>query len=1072
MNNLKRICRFGLALLAVLSLAFAGVGCTAKAKQAYHLSRANRYYDAGQLASAEIEYLNVLRLDPANTRAFERLGLIYYDQGRLQRSLYCLTKAVQAVPDSPDLRLKIGFIETSAGQFTQALAHANYVLDKQPINDDGPLLLAEASVFPKDARAARQRLQTLARNGDRASFEVALGNLALREHDLPAANAAFQKARALDPKLPAVNFALATAAWAQGNLTDANAFFRAAAEASPVRSPRRIEYARFKIQTGDISGAEAMLQTILKSAPDSLPAALLSAEAAAAGKKYDESASFLARVLTLDAENFDALFFQAAVALDRGQVDQALAGMDRLAHLYPQVPQVHYQLGLACLAANDLARASASFTRALELNPNFVDAALRLAQIQIKSGNADAAILSLERVRQRQTNSVEAQLLLADAYRLRHRVDDALAIYAALESAYPTNQQVILLRGSTLGRAQDTVGARREFERLLQLSPGNLVAVEQLVNLDLAVTNLAAARQRVDNEIKNHPNDIRLRLLVAKILLAQGPTAQAETALLGILKIDSANENALFLLAQLYSDTGRNKLALATVNAATANDPTNTVAWMLAADIYEQNKDWPAAAAAYERLLKIDPKNSPALNNLAYLDSERLDRLDRAYELAQRARELLPLDPATADTLGWIYYHRGAYDTALGLLKESAAKLPANPEAQFHLGMAAYLTADEATARAAFQRSFLAGTNWSGLAECQLCLAILNIDPASAAARATLEQRVAAKPNDPVALARLARLDEREGQAGKAISAYEGILRVAPKNLDSLVNLSRLYAGKDSRKAYELAKAASQLAPYNGEVSHLLGRAAFLSGDFHLAASVLQQVLRNQPNDPALLFDYARAAYSLGGIPEAAAALKLALAANLAAPDAEAARQMLDLINLAASPAQAAQADSRISGLLKADPNYVPAWIARAVAIQNTNAPAAEQAYENALAVYPDFFPAQLQLARLYASEPSKLDRAFALATKAHAARPDDSLASKTLGMILVQRADYSHALVLLKQIAPQSPADPEVFYYLGTAQFHLKSRAESKASFQQALALKLPPALETSARQMLDELK
>jgi len=49
---------------------------------------------------------------------------------------------------------------------------------------------------------------------------------------------------------------------------------------------------------------------------------------------------------------------------------------------------------------------------------------------------------------------------------------------------------------------------------------------------------------------------------------------------------------------------------------------------MMAADIYSAGKNVKGAADAYEKLLKIEPDYSPALNNLAYLYSESLTNLD------------------------------------------------------------------------------------------------------------------------------------------------------------------------------------------------------------------------------------------------------------------------------------------------------------------------------------------------------------------------------------------------------------------------------------------------------------
>lgn len=1071
---MKRIVRILMVLLVMSLIAFTGGGCTDGTRKAYHASRADRYYEAGQLPQAEIEYLSVLRFDPANTQAYSRLGLIYYEEGRLPQAAYFLSKAIEMSPDNLELRRDLGFVSSMQGQFTNVLAQANYILSRKPQDGDAAILLAEGSVLPKDAAAATLRLQAMAQQHDNASIEAALGDLAMRNHDVTTAAAAYKKGQALDPKSCPVNVGLAVLAWSQGDLKQADACFRAAIESVPVRSIRRLQYIRFKIQTGDTAGARAALADLIKQAPDYVPASKALAELAVAEKKYDEAEVLVENILKQDPYNVEVLLFQGQLEVAAGKPDQAVAHLERLARLDPQEALAHYQLGTAYLAAGDTAKAAASFSRALELYPNSADATLMLANIQLNNRNPDAAIRLLEPVCQKQPRLVQPQLLLADAYRARSRLSDALSIYQKVESMEPTNVPVLLLHSQALGQMNDAAGARNLIEKALALAPDNGQAVRLLLDLDLSEKQFDAAWQFINRKIQKDPKEITWRILAAKIQVMQGKSSDAEAILLQALEMDQSNLAANLALAQFYSDDGQSQKALARLNAALTKYPTNSLGLMLAGDVYSRIKDNKRAAEAYENLLKVDPKNVSALNNLAYLYAEYLNNLDRAYDLAQSARQMSPESPFTADTLGWICYERGSYDTALGLLKLSASKLD-DPEVQFHYGMVSYMTGDEATARAALQKAWQSGKDFPARAECGVCLSILAINPATAdaAARATLEKRVAEKSGDLVALLRLARLNQRDGNTDKAIAEYESVLQVQANNLDAMVNLTRLYAVKDARKGYEMAKAAAKLAPDNPDVAQNLGRLAFQSGDYQVAASSLQTAAQNRPNDAPLLFDYAQATYAVGRVTTAQASLQKAVTLGLAPGQAAQARQMLDLINLAAMPAQAVAAVSRVNDILKSTPEDVPALMARAAASESASDTAtAEQACEKVLGHYPNFTPAQIQLARLYSADPAKLDRAYSLASRIHDLLPDDPDAAKRLGIVLYLRADYSHAVNLLKQSALKLNSDAELYYYLGAAQYRLKNRTEGKANLQQALALNLSGRLVDSAKQMLADLK
>jgi len=185
------------------------------------------------------------------------------------------------------------------------------------------------------------------------------------------------------------------------------------------------------------------------------------------------------------------------------------------------------------------------------------------------------------------------------------------------------------------------------------------------------------------------------------------------------------------------------------------------------------------------------------------------------------------------------------------------------------------------------------------------------------------------------------------------------------------------------------------------------------------------------------------------------------------------ARRFLAMTDLADKPAQALAAQSQVEAILKSAPDYVPALMVKAtIAEQKPDLAMAGRTYEDVLNHYPDFAPAQKQLAILYAKDQNNNAKAYALAVKARQAFPDDPVVTKTLGAILIQKGDYGRAVNLLKESAVKNSADAEVFYYLGAAQFQLKSRAESKVNLQQALTLKLSGQQAAAARQMLSELK
>jgi Tfp pilus assembly protein PilF len=88
----------------------------------------------------------------------------------------------------------------------------------------------------------------------------------------------------------------------------------------------------------------------------------------------------------------------------------------------------------------------------------------------------------------------------------------------------------------------------------------------------------------------------------------------------------------------------------------------------------------PAAGAAYEEALKRDAKNPYALNNLAFLLARRGEELDRALNLAEEARHILPRSREINDTLVYIYVRKGMKRNAAATLEQLASNLPASQQ--------------------------------------------------------------------------------------------------------------------------------------------------------------------------------------------------------------------------------------------------------------------------------------------------------------------------------------------------------------------------------------------------------
>ena len=817
-----------------------------------------------------------------------------------------------------------------------------------------------------------------------------------------------------------------------------------------------------------------MLNQLTQEAPDFLPASLLVAVLDEQDQKYKESDAAIARVLSLDPANPDALLLNGKLKLDEGDPAKAVIELEAAHSIVPASAQTDYQLAQAYFAVGSNEKAIGILNQAAAIAPNYAPVVLSLAQVEMQKGEIGTAIILLKQFLQQRTDVLEGQFLLATCFLKQNDYDDALGLYRQVAAVFPKNAQATTLVGVVLSRQGKRAEARSNFEKALQLTPGYFNAVQQLVNLDLGERQYAAARKRLENEIALKYSVPESYLLLANVFIAQKDAGQAEAALRESIRLAPNSSAPYLLLAKLYISNHQDKSALADLKEALTTNPKDTETLMLMGTIQQQERDYAAASSSYEKLLEISPRYNPALNNLAYLYAENFGRLDKAYDLAKAARIILPTDPYTADTLGWILYHRRQYEWALSLLNESADKLPDVAEAQFHLGMTDYMMGHVETARAILRRAVELSPDFPGRDEAEQRLTILAIDAATTgpSAQATLEKAVAEHPDDAEAQARLAVVYERLGAIPKAVAAGEAALRANPYNASNLLVLARLYATQNDRpKALAAATKAHNLAPNDIEVSHALGRLAYQAGDFAWSVSLLESCLDKSPDDPSILFDLALAVYSVGRVNDAASDMRQALQKSTTLSSANDARLFLEMLAFSADPSAAVAKKSLVANRLKAAPNDLAALVAMANISEHENAMVeATQIYTKVLDLNPSFAPAQKQLVILYAHAPEIPRAAFDLAVKARATFPDDFDVSQAFGIIAYRTGDFPDAASVLKATFAKQTPTAEGLFYLGMSQFHLNQSIPAKRSLLGALKLGLASNLAREAKLTLSD--
>lgn len=1069
-------------MLALALVAAAGGGCTKAARVKRALERADHYYQAGEYGTAEVAYSNACRMAyPPDPVALRQLGLVYAKEGRPGPAFALLLRAATNEPGNAEIQVELASILLMVGRFADAKEAAWQALKLLPGNEKALVTLCDVTRSTENAGQTRRYIEQLQKQDrDRASYHLAFGLLDARETNLAAAENELNKARSMDPKSSLVYAGLARLSEIHTNLPRADEAYKTAVELAPLRSPVRMLYAEFQVRTGATNQARKSMMELISQAPDYFPPLLFLMKLAYGEGNYEECESCISRVLAREPNNFDALLMKADVSMAKKDGNQAVADFEYLMAQYPKDlrPQLPYQLALACLLSGNRTKARSSLDRSLELDTNFFPAKLTLAEMNMRQGNSSAAISLLTPLMAR-TNLppaalAPAGLILAQSYLIQKSPDQAVATYRRMEQMFPKEAQIPFLEGQAWVTADKLVEARAAFEKSLAVNSDYAPSLEELVTLDLFESRFTAALERVKKQMDKNPKAPLPWLLQAEIHVKQKENAQAQADLEKVIEMDPKLPLPYHMLARLYLEQNQTKQALDKLNALVAL--TNSVsALMEIGVIHDQLKDYDLERKAYDKLLSVDPHSVGALNNLACLYSEHFNDLDQAYKYAERARELSPYDPYVADTLGWILYRKYDYIRAQALLQESAQKQPNNGEVQYHVGMAHYMLGEEESARSNLHFA-LARKNFEGTNEVFRRLRILDIDPktASDADRAWLDKQIEQDSTDPIALVRLAALQERDGEFEKAAATYEKAIKQTPQNARAIIRLALLNSTKlgQAQKGLDLAKNAHTFAPDDPYISEALGRMLFQAREYPYALSLLQAAARLLPAQPDLLHDLAWAYVSVGQVAEAQDSMQRALQTGAPFDKLNDARQFLDMMSVFSNPAQP-QAAARVQQVLQTNASYPPALMALGRVQEHLGqAKEAQQTCEKVLAAYPLFLPAMRQLAILSAQDGSHDSKAYGYAVKAGSAYPNDEELAKAIGMMEYRRKDYAKSLQSLNQSAAKKQNDSELLWYQGMDYYELKQTGEAKKALVRAVDLKLPATLDAEARRVLELLK
>jgi tetratricopeptide (TPR) repeat protein len=627
-----------------------------------------------QHAELERELAALLASRPSETDVALAVNL-YQGIKREDKAQMILKKALAQAPDSFVLNeVNIALMLDRNDEGASRAAHEKIaVLFKKPIFLRDPTLHALQSrafisknELPEALKAVEFGLEKDKAPGNPALAALKVQILLRMKRDSEAEKFAFEIKKDF-PTLPPAKYLLARAYEALGQTEKAFTLLAELASSDPSDANAAHHYLRLLISRGQFGDLEPSIEKFI----------------AANSAKSNVGAK----------ENPLLLGVLAEYHATRGDVPKAKAVLHRLERTQEAGVVVPYLRGVIAFAEGKLPDAEKSLQLAMTDPAGHIPSTFLLAQIRAQEGRLNDSLNLLGRIAKSPDSPAAVPLLRATLMVRTGKFEEAESAcrdYLKLNpSARPFRQlltQVLMQRGTDAAKQE----ALSIAESSLEQGVDNPLDFEVFLKVMMLAGRTDKALQVITDQAltKNRPE---LLLAGGRACYSAGQYRESERYAKKLVTDEPHNLNAKLLL-------GDSLMRIGDVPDAAKSDVER-------ADAFEK------AAAQYRDVLKAQPENMIAANNLAWVIGIHLGRPHRAIEELQttfkgtlsETNKALPAE--VLDTIGFLHLKMDHYTDAQRYLEEAAIRKPTSAEIQVHLGET-YLKQDRADrARQCFEKA-------------------------------------------------------------------------------------------------------------------------------------------------------------------------------------------------------------------------------------------------------------------------------------------------------------------------------------------------------------------------------
>jgi cellulose synthase operon protein C len=600
-----------IAVVLLVTIVLVACGGPEERKAKYR-ARAQEYLEAGNYPKARVALRNVLKIDPKDADAYFLFAQVEEKGKNWRNAVSLYQEVVQLVPDHTAALITLGKYYLEARLSEQVVSTADKVLTKDPQHPQANALkiavLAVEGQLPDAVTKAEALHSQFPTEPDVAVLLATLHSQQQRYRD---AVATLQRALDAHPKdmdlLNNLNMTLVQA----NDMAGAEMVARRMIETEPALFDHRLRLARFFDTQGAHEKAEAVLREAIALDPNSEERRLLLADFLSTRKDHRAAEQAFLEAEAQLPHSAKIQFGLAALYLKNGQEANARERYAELVKGYKEKPaglEAKVKLAEMDIVAGKQAEAERQVQEVLKENPRSSDGLVLSGRMALARRNGKDAVQDFRTVLHDQPELATVHFLLGQAYLLTGENNLAKESFERAVALYPGQvdaRRSLAALESQSGRHQQ---ARTRLDDLLKQRPDDLAALDMLMMLDLVTKNWVEAERTLNRLHGVAKDNVVAFMAEGRLREAQQQFDKASTAYERATMYAPNDPDAWLSLVKLDVAHGHADRAKTRLDALLARQPDHLFGHGLLGEVLALSGHPQEADVQFREAARVNPK--------------------------------------------------------------------------------------------------------------------------------------------------------------------------------------------------------------------------------------------------------------------------------------------------------------------------------------------------------------------------------------------------------------------------------------------------------------------------------